>query len=84
VSGVFGAVGVAVADEGCFPVIVNVGVGDGDIVGGVGELEQLLANTGWWKGGNYINETIIVVFVVVKVRRHIDMIDPNIRRLLYT
>jgi hypothetical protein len=36
---VLGAVAVGVADQGRLPVIVDVAVGDGHVVGGVGELQ---------------------------------------------
>lgn len=37
-AGVFVAVGVGMTDQRCFPVIVNVAIRDGNVVGGVGEL----------------------------------------------
>lgn len=49
VAGVFGAVAVAVADKRGFPMVVDVVVGEGDPVRGVGNVEK----------------AIVVVFVVV-------------------
>lgn len=62
VAGVLGAVGVGVADEGGLPVVVDVGVGDGDEVGGVGEVDQ----------------SVVVVLVVVKVGGEVDVVDPDV------
>ena len=49
---IFGAVGVGVADQRCLPVVVQEGVGNGNEVGSVGNIQK----------------TIIVVLVVVAVR----------------
>jgi hypothetical protein len=59
---VLGAVGVGVADEGGLPVIMEEGVGDGDVVGGVGDVE----------------ETVVVVLVVVTVGREVEVVDPDV------
>ena len=59
---VFAAVAVRVADERALPVVVHEAVGDGDIVGGVG----------------YVEETVVVVFVVVEVRGEVYMVDPDV------
>lgn len=48
-AGILGGVGVAVAYEGALPVVVEVGVGDGNPVGPV----------------SHVDETIIVVLVVL-------------------
>lgn len=61
-AGVLGAVGVGVADEGGLPVVVDVAVGDGDEVSRVGEVDQ----------------SIVVVLVVVTVGGEVDVVDPNI------
>lgn len=62
VSGIFGAVGVAVANQRCLPVVVDVAVGDCDEVCGVGE----------------INQAVVVVLVMVPVGRDINMVDPDV------
>lgn len=56
------AIAVRVTDERGLPVVVDVAVGDGDIVASVGD----------------IDETIVVVLVVVPVGRDIDMVDPHV------
>ena len=68
VSSVFGGVGVGVANEGCLPVVVDVGVGDSDKVGGVGEIDQ----------------AIVVVLVMVLVGGDVDVVDPDVGGLLFT
>jgi hypothetical protein len=62
VAGVLGAVGVGVPDEGRLPVVVDVAVGDGDEVGGVGEVDQ----------------AVVVVLVVVTVGGEVDVVDPDV------
>jgi hypothetical protein len=62
VAGILGAVGVGVADERGLPVVVDVAVGDGDEVSGVGE----------------VNQSIVVVLVVVTVGREVDVVDPDV------
>lgn len=62
VAGVLVGVGVAVADEGGLPVVVQVGVGDGDVVRTVGDIKQ----------------TIVVVLVVVTVRGQIQVVEPDV------
>ena len=59
---VLGAVGVGVADEGGLPMVVEEGVGDGDVVGGVGNIE----------------EAVVVVLVVVTVGREVEVVDPDV------
>lgn len=59
---VLGPVGVGVADEGGLPVVVEEGVGDGDEVSGVGDVEK----------------TIVVVLVVVTVGRKVEVINPDV------
>lgn len=61
-SGIFSRVGVGVTDEGCLPVVVDVRVGEGDVVSSVGHVE----------------ESIIVVFVVVSVGGEINVINPDV------
>jgi hypothetical protein len=51
-----------VADKGGLPVIMEEGVGDGDVVGGVGDVE----------------ETVVVVLVVVTVGREVEVVDPDV------
>lgn len=41
VTGVLVAVAVGVSDKGCLPVVVDEGVGDSDVVGGVSELFRI-------------------------------------------
>lgn len=62
VTGIFGLVAVRVADEGCLPMVVDVGVGEGDVFRGVG----------------YVEETIVVVFIVVSVGREIHVVNPDV------
>lgn len=66
VAGVLGAVGVGVADEGGLPVVVDVAVGDSDVVSGVGDVDQ----------------TIVVVLVMVTVRGDVDVVDPDVGGIL--
>lgn len=56
------SVGVGVADQRCFPVVVQEGVGHGDEVSGVGDVEK----------------AIIVVLVVIAVGREVEVIDPDV------
>lgn len=62
VSGILISVGVRVADEGCLEVVVEVGVGDGDVVGGVGD----------------IAESIVEVLAVVHVGREVQVVHPDV------
>lgn len=64
---VFVAVAVRVANQRGLPVVVDEGVGDGYVVGGVGK----------------INETIVVVLVVVTVRRDVAVVDPDVGGFFY-
>ena len=59
---VFGGVGVGVPDQGGFPVVVQKGVGYGDVVGGVRDVE----------------EAVIVVLVVVAVGGEVEVVDPDV------
>jgi hypothetical protein len=59
---VFGAVGVGVSNERGLPVVVDEGVGEGDEVGCVGDVE----------------EPVVVVFVVVAVGGEINVVDPDV------
>lgn len=61
---IFGGVGVGVTDEGCLPVVVDEGVGESDVVRSV----------------SHIEETIIVVFVVVSVGGEINVVNPDVGR----
>lgn len=61
-AGIFGGVGVGVADEGGLPVVVDEGVGECDVVSSVGHIE----------------ESIVVVLVVVTVGGEINVINPDI------
>jgi hypothetical protein len=65
---VLGAVAVGVADQRSLPVVVEVGVGDSNVLATVSD----------------INETIVVVLVVSSVTGDIDVIDPDIVSLLDT
>lgn len=55
-------VAVGVSDEGCLPVVVDEGVGDGDPVSSVSDVQ----------------ESVIVVLVVVEVGREINVINPDV------
>lgn len=66
VAGVLVGVGVGVADEGALPVVVDEGVGEGDPVGGVGDVE----------------ETVVVVLADVQVAGEIDVVDPDVGGLV--
>jgi hypothetical protein len=55
-------------NERSLTVIVDVAIGDGDIVSSMSEIGQ----------------TIIVILIVASVGRHIDMIDPDVGGLLDT
>lgn len=55
-------VAVGVSDERGLPVVVDVAVGHGDVVRATLEVE----------------ETVIVVLVVVLVRRDVDVVDPDV------
>jgi hypothetical protein len=59
-------VAVGVTNEGGLPVVVEVGASDGDSVRAVGDVE----------------ETIIVVLVVVTVAGEVDVVNPDLRSLL--
>ena len=56
------AVGVGVADQRGLPVVVEEGVGDSNVVGGVGDVEK----------------TIVVVLVVITVGGEVEMVDPHV------
>lgn len=62
VAGVFGGVVVAVADEAGLVVVVEVGVRDGDEVGGVAGVQ----------------EAVVVVLVVVEVAEELAVVDPDV------
>jgi len=62
VSGILISVGVRVADEGCLEMVVEVGVGDGDVVGGVGD----------------VAESVVEVLVVVHVGREVQVVNPDV------
>lgn len=57
---------VGVTDERGLPVIVELGVRDGDEVSGVGQIEK----------------TVVVVLVVVAIGREIEVVQPNVGGLL--
>jgi hypothetical protein len=59
---VLGGVGVRVADERGLVVVVEESVGDGDEVGGVGD----------------VKEAVVVVLSVVQVGREVEVVDPNV------
>lgn len=59
---VLGLVGVGVPDQGGFPVVVQEGVGHGDEVGGVRDVE----------------EAVVVVLVVVAVGGEVEVVDPDV------
>lgn len=63
---VLGTVAVGSTDEGSLPVVVEVVVGDGDEVTGMGDIE----------------ETVVVVFVVIHVRRKVIVVNPDITSFL--
>ena len=80
---VFVSVAVRVADQRCLPVVVEEGVGDGDKVRGVGELSCLLLaiRFGLTHRFTYINETVIVVLIMVTVGRDVTVVNPDIVRV---
>lgn len=86
VSSVFISVAVRVADQGSFPVVVKECVRNGDIVGSVGELMMGLwpsvssiAISGIFELRNtYINQTVVVIFIVVHVGRNIAVVNPDV------
>lgn len=85
---VFVAVAIRVADQRRLPVIMDEGVGDGDIVGGVGELLLLVYGfcVGFFCNGyiaTYVNEPIVVVLVVVTVRGDVAVVDPDVVGFFY-
>ena len=49
-------------DERALPVVVEEGVGDGDVVGSVG----------------YVEKPVVVVLVVVAIGAEIDVVDPDV------
>jgi hypothetical protein len=59
---VLGLVGVGVANQGGFPVVVQEGVGHGDEVGGVRDVEQ----------------AVVVVLVMVAVGGEVEVVDPDV------
>jgi hypothetical protein len=59
---VFAAVAVRVADQRALPVVVHEAVGDGDVVSGVCNVE----------------ETVVVVLVVVEVGGEVDVVNPDV------
>ncbi|CAG9989690.1 unnamed protein product [Clonostachys byssicola] len=59
---VLALVGVGVADQGGLPVVVDLGVGDSDIVGRVGDVE----------------ETVVVVLAGAQVAAEVDVVDPDV------
>lgn len=63
-AGILITVGVAVADQRGLPVVMDVTVGDGDPVAAV----------------CHVDETIVVVLVVILVTGHIDVVDPDVLR----
>jgi hypothetical protein len=78
-SGILSRVGVRVSNKGSLPVIMDEGVGNGDIVSSVSELFLSVVNLYLGKGA-YINKTIIVVLVMGHVRRQITVVDPHVSR----
>lgn len=56
------AIRVGVSDQGCLPVVVHEGVGDGDEVGGVGNVEK----------------TIVVVLVMITICGEVEVVDPDV------
>lgn len=63
---VLGLVGVRVSNKGRLPVVMDVGVGDGDPVTSVCDIDQ----------------SIVVVFVVGDVRGDINVVNPDISCLV--
>lgn len=57
-------VAVGVTDQGALVVVVEVAVGEGNPLGGVGDVE----------------ETIVEVLAVVEVREQLDVVDPDVGR----
>jgi hypothetical protein len=87
-SSVFISIIIGMSDKGGFPMIMNVAIGYRDKISSVSELGGhllVLPAPGYKNGGidSYVNKTIIIVFVMVRVRRNIDMVDPNVARILY-
>ena len=66
VAGVLARVGVGVSDERALPVVVEEGVGEGDPVGGVGDIE----------------EAVVVVLADVQVALEVDVVDPDVGGLV--
>lgn len=62
VASVLVAVAVRVADQRCLVVVVDVAVGDGDPVAGVGD----------------INKAVVVVLPVVQVAGDVDVVNPDV------
>jgi hypothetical protein len=67
--------------------IMNVAIGYRDKISSMSKLggHLLVLPAPGYKNGkidSYVNKTIIIVFVVVPVRRNIDMVDPNVVRIL--
>lgn len=83
-AGVLVAIAVRMSDKGSLPVVVDKGVGDGDIVGGVGDLIMLVPLGPRLLGSflAYIDQTVVVVLVMVGVGRHVAVINPHVRRFL--
>lgn len=75
---VFVTIAVRVADQRGLPVVVDEGVGDSDKVGGVGELLPLASGLESYMGIAYVDESIVVVLVVVAVRRDVAVVDPDV------
>ena len=66
VAGVLLGVAIGVADEGALPMVVEVRVGDGNPLAGVGD----------------VDEAVVVVLVVVHVIGHIDVVNPDVLGVL--
>lgn len=66
VSSIFCLVVVAVADKRAFPVVVKIRIRDGDVIGSSCDIDQ----------------SVIVIFVMVAVVTHVDVVDPNILGVL--
>lgn len=66
VTGILRCIVVAVANEGGFPVIVQIRIGDGHPFAGVGDVDQ----------------SVVVVLVVGQVRVELAVVNPDVGRLL--
>jgi hypothetical protein len=85
-AGVFVLVAVGVADERGLPVVMDVAVGDGDVVRGafeLGSVSILFLSSMRSPGETYVEETIVVVLVVVTVGGDINVVDPDVGGVFY-